>query len=96
VKITTDHKPREIIDAAQLTEAERAEFDYLNWRAIDAGTDSASFFRYKGAVYDLGCFMRAPESLRPWDGYTSDSAFSGLVVRYANDNEDIIVGWYMT
>ena len=52
--IRTNNVPRFVVDAYELTLAERAEFDYLNWDAIDAGEDSASFFRFKGTTYDLG------------------------------------------
>lgn len=51
--IKTNRVPRNIIDAYELTADERKEFDYLNWPAIDEGSDSASFIRYKGQLYDL-------------------------------------------
>jgi len=88
--------PRPVVDAWELTPAERVEFDYLDWAAIEAGSDSASFFRYRGQLYDLGEFMRwssAPEpELRKWDGYASDSFFSATVVRYVDDGESVVVG----
>lgn len=96
VTVTTNNVPRDIIDAYQLTPAERVEFDYLDWPAIDAGNDSASFFRYRGTLYDLGEFSRwstTPHSaLRNWDGYFGESFFSAIVVRYVNDNEQLVVG----
>lgn len=96
VTVITNNVPRDIIDAWQLTPAERAEFDYLDWPAIEAGSDSASFFRYRGDLYDLGEFSRwstAPDAeLRRWDGYMGESFFSALVVRFANDNESVVVG----
>lgn len=94
MKIITNNVPRDVIDAWQLTAAERAEFDYLDWPAIEAGSDSASFMRYRGELYDLSEFMRAPDSLAPWDGYQSDTFFSGIVVRYSRDFESVIVGRY--
>lgn len=113
VKITTNHVPRPIVEAYELNAAERKEFDYLDWDAIDSGNDSAEFFRYKGTLYDLGEFSRiippnskrchptesdAPEFVG-WDGYASDSFFSGILIRYADrksfDSEaGIIVGFY--
>ena len=93
VKITTNNVPRDVIDASELTPAERAEFDYLDWVKIDAGTDSASFFRYRGQVYDLGTFMRGTEP--GWDGGIADSMFSGLLARLVDDGERVIVAsWY--
>ena len=116
VKIRTNNVPRDIINAHELTQAERAEFDYLDWEGIDDGRDSASFFRYRGELYSLSEFSRvipagsvrrhpmecdAPE-FAGWDGYQSDSFFSGMLVKWARDDngrtdgERIIVGTYVS
>jgi hypothetical protein len=96
VKVITNNIPRDVIDAYELTVKEREDFDYLNWQAIDAGEDSASFFRYRGHLYDLNEFTRwdatPHDALRVWDGYRSDSFFSALVVRYVENCERVIVG----
>lgn len=94
--IKTNKIPRRTIDAYELTEKEREEFDYLGWPEIDAGNDSATFFRFKGQLYDLGQFMRCPDTawFKGWDGYYSDSAFSGILVKYCNNCEDVIVATY--
>lgn len=98
VTIITNNVPRDIIDAWELTPDERAQFDYLAWDAIEAGEDSASFFRYKGELYDLGdipAVDRRPNvgsAFQGWDGIASDSFFSGILVRYCNDHESVIVG----
>jgi hypothetical protein len=93
--------PRFTIDAYELTAAERAEFDYLDWDKIESGEDSATFFRYKGTLYDLGEFSRdygitrdagLPEHLSKWDGYASDTFFSATVVRLSADGESVVVG----
>jgi hypothetical protein len=106
MKITTNNVPRDVIDAYLLTEAERADFDYLPWDLIDKGEDSASFVRYKGELIDLGDVPSTytyspdgPSSIFPgWDGYVSDSFFSGILIRYASDSdfESVIVGRYCT
>jgi hypothetical protein len=88
--ITTNHVPRDLIDAYTLTPADREQFDYLNWRAIDDGRDSATFFRYQGDLYDLGEFMRG--GAEGWDGSTATSAFTGILVKLASDGERVIVG----
>jgi hypothetical protein len=94
--ITTNNVPRLIIDDYELTTAERSEFDYLHWDAIDAGEDSASFVRYKGRLYDLGEFMRSTDpELNEWDGYSLDTFFSGMLIRICRDDNDrVIVAQY--
>ena len=98
ITIRTNNVPRDIVEAYELTEKERKEFDYLDWEKIEAGEDSASFFRYQGQVYDLSEFMWTgtlqDQDLKGWDGYMSDSYFSGIVVKYVNDNKQVIVGTY--
>lgn len=101
LKVVTNNHPRDTIDAWELTPAEREEFDYLDWAAIEAGTDSATFVRAYGSLHDLGEFTAdfgitkgagLPAHLSDWDGYRSDSAFSAMVVRFVEDNERVIVG----
>jgi len=93
--IRTNNVPRDVIEAHELSAAERQQFDYIDWKAIEAGSDSASFFRYRGELYDLGEFELwdnpASATRRGWDGFRSDSYFSGLAVRYVDDHERVIV-----
>lgn|SRR5574343_179876 len=103
MKIITNNQPRFTIGSYELTEEERKEFDYLNWEAIDKGEDSATFFRYKGQLYDLGEFMGVPDTMenchgfKGWQGYQSDSFFSGILIKYIPDDyEQIIVGQYFS
>ena len=94
MQVITNNQPRTLVYLSELSAKERAEFDYLN-------EDNASgFFRYKGRVYDLGEFMRidrtiAPHPQRPkwenFDGYSSDSFFSGLLVKYCQGFDSVIV-----
>jgi hypothetical protein len=87
VRVTAD-PVTEIVSEYELTAEERKEFDYLDWAAIDAGTDSATFFRRRGDLYSLDQFMAAsPEmTARGWHGYAGDSFFSGVVVRLIDDD----------
>ncbi len=99
--IRTNNKPRPVLSRFDLTAKESAEFDYL-------ADDEGSFFRYKGQVYDLGEFCRViatgasrahpTECDNPafagWHGYMSDSFFSGVLVKYVNGGDDVIVGVY--
>jgi len=100
IRVITNNVPRPIIDDYELTEAERADFDYLDWPAIERGEESASFFRFRGQLYDLGEFSAdygitkgsgLPDHLSRWDRYMSEHAFSALVVRWV-DEEYVVVG----
>jgi hypothetical protein len=105
MEITTNNIPRPILDAHELTPKEREEFDYLDWDKLEAGEDSASFFRYKGEVHYLGDFAVWDNLLSPlnkqnygrsWDGFMPETFFSGIIVKYVEiDNEwSVIVGRY--
>lgn len=86
--ITTNHVPRDLIYGFQLSQKEREDFDYLTGEDLE----SHSFFRYQGIVYDPSEFM--PIDLDDWDGYSSDSFFSGTLIRYTEDCDQVIVGRY--
>ena len=87
--IITNNVPRDVLLGDELTAKELEEFGYLDADEIGGH----SFFRYRGEVYDLGEFMVAPSSpISDWDGYLGDSAFSGVVFRYAENCERVIVG----
>lgn len=99
VRIVTNNKPRDVIRDYELTAAERAEFDYINWPAVEQGTASHSFVRYRGELYDLGEFMHVDyhmlrSTFAKWDGYKPDSFFSGMLIRYVDDYERVIIGTY--
>jgi hypothetical protein len=89
MKIITNNQPRPILYYPDLTEEEKAELDYIK---EDKGQ---LFFRYKGEIYDLGefsptnsYFFSNGNPFGKWDGYLSDSFFSGIVVKFTMD-EDI-------
>lgn len=89
IDITTNNTPRALVDWEELTDAERAGFD---WTDGDAGE---SFFRYKGQVYALSEFMRAGDAFPGWHGYHGDSYFSGVLVRLPDgDSDSVIVARY--
>ena len=102
--IKTNNIPRGILCGYDLTIAEREEFDYIREENPDEWA-SYRFFRYKGIVYDTCEFMRIPDhaagvnqlgDFSRWDGYQSDSFFSGIVIRYVDDYERVIVGGYFS
>jgi hypothetical protein len=98
--VRTNNVPRDILSWFDLTEREQKEFDYLDTEERRMDT---SFFRYKGNVYDLGDAMGIFRSdtcqmdpLRDWHGYYGDSYFSGVLVRYADEFERVVVGQYFS
>jgi hypothetical protein len=95
LEVITNNIPREILNAWDLTEKERSEFDHLNF---DGQDDFAQFFRYKENVYHLqdipSIDINAPKEFAGWNGLLSETFFSGILVRWANDFESVIVGRY--
>lgn len=92
--IRTNRVPRFTLDAIELSASEREQFDYLDWSAIDAGAESATFIRYRGDLLDLGEFM-APtgDQFGPyWHGYAADSFFSATLVHWCDDGESVVIG----
>ena len=80
--------PRDILYGWQIPES-RKDFDWMD----DEHFDMAEFFRYKGRVYALVEFTRS-NAFPGFDGYASDSYFSGVLVRVVDDGESVVVGRY--
>lgn len=98
MKIVCNNVPRNLIYGFELSEEERAEFDYID----DEQISSHAFFRYKGAIYDMGEFARIDRAIAPhpqrdgwerFDGYASDSFFSGVLVKCV-DSDRVLVATY--
>ena len=90
MKIITNNKPRQLICGYQLSDKQKQDFDYIE------DIDSHDFVKYKNNIYDLSEFLRIEnnDKLNGWHGYSSDSYFSGTLVKYADDMESVIMGWY--
>jgi hypothetical protein len=84
MKIITNNHYRNILDAYELTSKELESFDYLE-------EGEGSFIRYKGCVWDLGEFMRT--DLKDWEGISSDTYFSGAVIKLSEDGDTVKVGY---
>ena len=89
INIITNNKPRQLIYGYELTDKQKQDFDYID------DIDSHDFVKYKNNIYDLSEFMRVEnnDSLKDWHGYSSDSFFSGTLVKYL-DSDTVIMGWY--
>lgn len=98
MKIITNRIPRPLVCLFDLPEKARKDFDYL-------GPDEAHECRlvqYKGVWYDVYDSMTCPGAVATddtrhafagWDGYISDSFFSGVLFRFA-DEDCVVVGQY--
>jgi hypothetical protein len=95
LKIRTNHQARDVLRWWDLSEKERAEFDYID---TEDKQSEAEFGRYRGWVYDLHDMERGwgqcamPEQFKGWDNYRSDSYFSGILIRWRDEGEKVIFG----
>jgi len=85
-----------IIYGYELTAKQKKDFDYYSEEEIDDQT----FFKYRGNVYDFGEFTsthntmwgNCPDWMKDFDGYTNDSFFSGILIRYfREDNREELI-----
>ena len=99
MKIRTNNHYRSLIYGFELSEKERADFDYIGADEIE----THEFFRYRGIVYDPSDFMRIDKNVAPhpqregwesWQEYQSDSFFSGVLIRYSENFESIQVATF--
>lgn len=90
LEIITNNQPRNLLYGSELTDKQKEDFDYID------DIDSHDFISYKGQIYDPSEFMRTEEKgdFAAWQGYSSDSAFSGVLLRYTEDQEQVIMGTY--
>jgi hypothetical protein len=59
--------------------------------------ESDTFLKYRGYYYHISDFMlvAAESKLQPWEGYISDSFFSGVLIRLPEyKTETYIIGRY--
>lgn len=98
MEVITNHHWREPLSGWELSESERKELDYIP----DIDEQCGRFFRYHRQIYDLREFMRIPDQpwagtdIRGWHGYMSDTYFSGILVKYDDDCERVMVGRYFS
>ena len=83
---TTDNKEREILSWYDLPDSERAYFDYESAR-------ESSYIKYRGIWRDVHDMMRSPVA-GYWDGYSGDSYFSGVVVKFDEYGDGVRIGTY--
>jgi len=104
--IKTNYAPRECTmgqwlpgfgyhDTSSLYSKLRQQFDYLTADEFD----ETEFFKYRGVWYSVADFMLinydSPFDKKRWNGYASDSYFSGVLIKYCYDGT-VIVGTYFS
>ena len=94
MNIITNNQEREFIDWTDLSKKEQEEFDWMK------NPEEHNFFRYRDWIYSLDDFMvidkQAPKEFQNWDGYSSDSFFSGILIKYCDDGEFYKVATYIS
>lgn len=112
LKIVTNNVPRDIVNGYEMDpKILKKEFDIdIEGMNDDQIGDlcSMEFVKFRGVWYDLQDFITTcpgpwnhglPEEFREWDGYSSDSFFSGVLLKYAKeddriDPERVVLGTY--
>jgi hypothetical protein len=91
ITIRTNNTPRAILYWEHLTAKQRDDFDYID---TSQRKDDAEFFEYHGVLYDLHEFSSLRNTGTPqfkqWDGYLSDTYFSGVLIRWSSDHESVV------
>lgn len=98
MKIVCNNKPRQFIYGYELSEDERKDFDYLSLEELE----TRDFVRYRGQLYDTEEFMRVSPSIancqregwQKFDGYHSDSFFSGILIKYIDSDHCVMATYY--
>jgi hypothetical protein len=98
VNIITNNVPRDIVYGYELTDKERKEFEYIDFDSDDGACHD--FVRYKGELIDLqdleggwGSHIMST-TFKGWSAYRSDTFFSGILVRFVEDYEKVVMGRY--
>ena len=96
--IKSNNVPRNYSYGSDFNGKERTEMlEQFNY-SIEEYFNTCRFVNYKGYWYDLSQFMftKGDSELENsgWEGYSPDSFFSGVVVRYVEDDEQVVMGTY--
>ena len=94
--ITTNHNHRCFMYGREVPEAILADqFDHL-----DENEQHDGFIYYRKCWYHVSDFMRIENhsnaEFSTWDGYASDSFFSGVLIRLTNDGDSYQIATYIS
>ena len=99
MKIVTNNRERYFVYGHEVPAKVMAEqFDHLD----DVSKCIDGFFKYRNYWYHISDFIRVEDRhgdgddgfFSAWDGYASDSFFSGIVIKFFDDCESYKVGTY--
>lgn len=93
LRITSNHIPRPLWSFYDMPKRAQDDHDYV--REQERYDDAARFFEYRGNWYDIYEFMHA-DRVEGWDAYFTDSFFSSILIRFTEDNEQVVVGLALT
>jgi hypothetical protein len=97
IQIITDHKWKPFRYRNEVPEKELK--DRFDWLKEEEGYLDG-FFKYTDNWYHICEFMilgkRDPFDTDEWDGYYSDSFFSGILIKTSGDGEMYKVGTYIS
>jgi hypothetical protein len=93
MEVLTNNHERQFKYGYEVPGSVLADFDHLN---EDEQADG--WIHYRNTWYHISDFMRCPNSLnmREWHGYSSDSFFSGVVIKLSDDCETYRIGTYLS
>ena len=93
IEIIGNGHEKPLLSWHELTEKEKKEFDY-------DGMENDLFFRYRNWIHTLSDIMyidkNTPAWMQAFDGYSSDSFFSGILVTLTEDSDYIKVYTYIS
>jgi hypothetical protein len=106
--IRTNNQRKEILSAWDLTEKELKEFDYIEDLENDGANRFVRFKGVVYDLHEFQRITRRGETMAPmgwgfvdhcdnfrkWHGIQPDSYFSGILVKYSEDFETVVMGWY--
>lgn len=99
VTIISNNHDYPIIYGFELTDKQKKEFDYMDEETLE----SSQFVFYKNWLYCFDSFMNLhnkiyepnpPECFKGWDGYSSDSYFSGVLIKFSNSGDSVKIARY--
>ena len=95
-QIKTNNQPRDLLSFWDFTKAEqqqiRQDFDWLEDLEFNWG-----YFKYRGQIEHISSFSsthNCPTAFEGWDGYMSNSYFSGLLIKLTPDCDQVICARY--